>query len=297
MRDQAKPRFSIVIPCYNEEAYIAETLQSLKQQDFKGAYEIIVVDNRCTDKTAAIAKRFGARIIQETAHAGVCWARQAGTKAARGEIVISSDADTIFAPHWLSDIDRAFRQDPSLVAVCGACVFRDAPFWGKAYPVILFGAVELGAKVLGHPFYVTATNIAFKKTVWRGYNTELQQGGDELDLLHNLRREGKVAFSRKHAVYTSSRRLSRGLWYNLFVTFLFYYLLAYHLNRLFKRQLIGAYPAYRDNAMRRLRLSPVLGALGAIMIVGLATHHGFGFASGVYSTAKHAILRLYQVIT
>src|SRR5262245_63625644 len=86
-------RFSIVVPCLNEAAYLPATLRSLQNQTYPGPYEIIVVDNNCTDATADIADAFGVRVVTEPT-AGVCWARQRGTAASRGDIVISTDADT-----------------------------------------------------------------------------------------------------------------------------------------------------------------------------------------------------------
>lgn len=244
MKVSSSPRFSVVIPCYNEESYIGDTLTSLQQQTFDGSFEIIVVDNNSTDGSAKIARQYGARVITET-HPGVCWARQAGTEVATGEIVISSDADTIYAPDWLQKIDANFKRNNKYVAVAGPCIYRSGPYWGKIYPQILFGSTNAYAKVFGHPFYATATNIAFKKSFWHGYDVHSPQGGDELGLLHQLKRQGRVAFAYDNPVYTSARRLKRGLFYNIFVTFFFYYLLGYYLDRIFKRTLIGSAPAYR----------------------------------------------------
>jgi glycosyltransferase involved in cell wall biosynthesis len=247
-----KLRFSIVIPCYNEEQFISRTLASLEQQTYTGKYEIIVVDNGCTDKTAAIAQSYGVKVVREC-HPGVCWARQAGTKAAQGEIVISTDADTVQPKTWLQTIDSTFRRNDAYVAVAGPCAYSDGPWWGKQYPKILFGTVSGIARLTGRPFYITATNIAFKKSAWKQYHTELTQGGDELALLHDLKRNGQILFDNDNPVYTSGRRLERGLVYNIFVTFLLYYLIAYYVNQFFGRRIIGTYPAFRGSKTPRNR--------------------------------------------
>jgi len=241
-----RPRFSVVIPCFNEAAYIGETLESLKNQNFAGEFEVIVVDNNCRDETAAIAMANGAKIVEEK-RPGVCWARQAGTAVANGEIVVSTDADTVFASDWLDRINKSFQRCDSAVAVAGPCRYNNAPWWGKIFPKFLFGAVALMYKLTGRPFYITATNVAFKKSAWESYNTTLTQGGDELDLLHKLRDRGKVVFKNSNPTLTSARRLNRGLFYNVFVSFLVYYLLAYNLNKIFKRTILGTAPAYRES--------------------------------------------------
>jgi len=244
----SKLRISVVIPCFNEEACLGETLRTLNEQDFKGGYEVIVVDNNCTDGSVSIAQEYGARVVCEE-RPGVCFARQAGTDAARGEIIVSSDADTTFDPDWLSQIDEKFRECPMAVAVCGPCDFVNPPWWGRVYPKILFGGVRAVYLLTKRPIYITATNTAFLKEAFDGYDTKMTQGGDELYVLHSLRRKGKVRFTLDYSVHTSSRRLDHGLWYNVFVSFSYYYFIAYHVNKIFGRAVIGMAPAYRELTM------------------------------------------------
>ena len=238
------PRFSVVVPAFNESALLPACLESLAGQDFSGAYEVIVVDNNSTDQTRRIAERHGATVVSEQ-HAGVCWARQAGTVAARGEIIVSTDADTTFPRDWLSRIDQTFRASPNCVAVTGPCHFLDAPWWGRLYVWFLFHAVNVVSHVAGRVVYASATNIAFRRSAFGGYDTKATQGGDELGLLRCLRSRGAIAFDLGNPSFTSARRLRQGLLYNLVVTFLYYYLLGYCLNRLFRRPLIPTAPAFR----------------------------------------------------
>jgi glycosyltransferase involved in cell wall biosynthesis len=251
--DESRPRFSVVIPAYNEAEFLGSCLDSLLEQDFPGSYEIIVVDNNSTDATADVAGSRGVRVVHEP-KAGVCSARQCGTTAARGEIVVSTDADTVFSPGWLSRIDSAFSDDPSRVAVAGPCRFVDPPWWGRVYTGVLFTVVSLFAHLTGRILYVTATNIAFRKSEWPGYNPEATQGGDELDLLRRLRSRGSVAFVRTNPTFTSSRRLQRGLAYNIVVTCLYYYVLGYAVNRLTGRRVVGMAPAFRASATSQGRI-------------------------------------------
>lgn len=244
------PRFSVVVPAHNEARFIGSCLESLLTQDFPGDVEIIVVDNNSTDGTAEVAATYGVTVTAETMP-GVCPARQRGTSLAAGEIVVSTDADTVYDPDWLSRIDRSFREDPSLVAVAGPCRFVDAPWWGKIYAACLFRLVDVVTRCTSRVPYVAAANIAFRRDAWEGYDVTATQGGDELDLLRRLRRHGKVTFDAGNRVHTSSRRMHRGLAYNFLVTFLFYYALGYSLNRLSGRTLVGMAPSFREPARRR----------------------------------------------
>jgi glycosyltransferase involved in cell wall biosynthesis len=234
-----------VIPAHNEAKFIGDCLDSLLRQDFRGNCEIIVVDNNSTDGTAAVARSYGVTVAAET-RPGVCWARQCGTELASGDIVVSTDADTVYAADWLSRIDAAFRADPALAVVAGPCHFIDAPRWGRIYAACLFRSVNFVSRTTGRVPYVAAANIAFRRRAWQGYDTQATQGGDELGLLRVLRRHGRVIFDAGNAVFTSSRRMHRGFTYNFAVTFLFYYVFGYSLNRLARRPVVGMAPSFRS---------------------------------------------------
>jgi glycosyltransferase involved in cell wall biosynthesis len=253
MREPAQLRFSVVVPAYNEEAFLPETLRSLRRQNYPGAYEIIVVDNNSTDATAEIARSFGVRVVDEPSP-GVCQARQRGLVEASGEIVISVDADTIYPPDWLSRIDASFAARPGVVGVAGPCRYRDAPWWIGGFTTLLFGLVNGVYRVTGWLGYVTATNTAFVKSAFDSYDLNLSQGGDELDLLRRLRKRGRLIWDRRNEVATSPRRQDNGLLHTVFVSFLIYYLGAYFLNRIAKRPVLGRAPVFRvERKHRRFR--------------------------------------------
>ncbi len=260
-------RFSVVIPAYNEQDGLAATLDSLRAQDFPGTYEVIVVDNGSDDATAARAAQGGATVIAEP-RLGVCRARQTGTMAARGEIVVSTDADTVHPPGWLSRIDHVFRDHPAVVAVGGPCRYADPPWWARLFPPLGFAMVAGLHTITGRVCYLTATNVAFRRDGFAGYDTTLSQGGDEIDLLRRLGRQGRVWWCADNAVTTSSRRLDQGLAYTLVVSYGYHYALAYVLNRATSRPLLGAAPAIRatdavDVRRRRRRWRRVVLAAAA----------------------------------
>jgi glycosyltransferase involved in cell wall biosynthesis len=284
-------RFSIIVPAYNEAAYLGRALESLLHQDYTGRYEVIVVDNNSTDGTAAIAAQYGVPVVTEPQQ-GVCAARQRGVDCAKGEIIISTDADTTQPADWLRIIDARFAASDGVVAVAGPCRYQDPSWWAEAYPKVLFGLVAKIYALSGFVFYVSATNIAFRRAAFPGYDLRLTQGGDELDLVRRLRRRGHVGWERQNVVTTSARRLQRGLLYNIFVSFFVYYLLAYWFNRLSQRQTFGMAPAFRQERRRSLSLlwvsrRVVLG----ILVVGLTS---LGFATGAGDAAVDSLALLWN---
>jgi glycosyltransferase involved in cell wall biosynthesis len=245
-------RFSVVVPAYNETDDLPATLRSLLAQDFPGPVEVIVVDNGSTDDTAGVARDFGVRVVEEPV-AGVCRARHRGTLAARGEIVVSTDADTLHPPDWLTRLDRSFRADPAAVAVAGPCRYADPPWWAAVVPPLWFAALAALYARLGRVGYITATNVAFRRSGFPGYDVRLTQGGDEADLLRRLRRWGRVVWDADNVVTTSSRRMEQGLAHTLLVSYGYYYASSLLLNRRFARTLVGRAPVIRQAERWRAR--------------------------------------------
>ena len=240
-----QPFISVVIPAYNEERNIGACLKSLKAQNYSGQWEIIVSNNNSTDRTAEIAREEGATVIFEP-QAGVIFARQAGADKAQGEIIIQTDADTVYAAGWLNRIIETFNKHPEAVAVIGSFKFFDGPWWGKAFSGILFGITNVIYKLNGKMVYIPGANTAFKKKFFHGYDLTLDQGGDEVALLKSLKKEGKIIFLRNNAVLTSARRLKKGLLYNIFVILIYYYIFDYTFRRLTGRSLATAFPRIRE---------------------------------------------------
>lgn len=248
-------RFSVVVPAYNEAATLPAALTSLQRQQLDGDhFEIIVVDNGSDDETAAVAHAYGARVVSEPRR-GVCDARQAGVEAALGEFVVSTDADTTHPVDWLQRIDTRLRNRPDAVAIAGPCRYADPPWWGLVFPRIGFALVAVVARLGGCPSYLTATNVAFRRHGFPGYDTRLTQGGDEVDLLRRLRSQGPVLWDAGNVVSTSPRRFRLGLVHTVVVSYGYYYLLSTLVNRIARRRVIGVAPAVRTDRPARKRVA------------------------------------------
>lgn len=224
---------SIVIPAYNEEENIVDCIQSIKNQSYKGPKEIIIVDNNSIDNTNALAQNEGVTVIIEKMP-GVCAARQAGTLLARGEIIVSSDADTTFPTDWLENIMKTFEINPDIVAIGGPFILKNAPWWGELiYGNLVFGIIKFAYYFSGRSM-LFGSNTAFKKEAWEGYDITVNQGGDEVLLLRQLRRKGRIIFLPNNSVLTSSRRMDKG-----FLHFLIFYVFDYFFCLIFGRNLVA----------------------------------------------------------
>lgn len=103
------PRVSIVIPAFNEEGAIGKDIDTVKEAvDREGYdYEIIVVDDGSTDKTGEIAASRGITLIRHRSNRGTGAAIMTGIRHAKGEIIITTDADNTYPNH---DIPRLIKE-------------------------------------------------------------------------------------------------------------------------------------------------------------------------------------------
>ena len=98
---------SIVIPAFNEEAFLPRLLSSIRAQDYED-YEIIVADNRSADRTREEARKHGARVVDGGIPAV---GRNRGAEAARGEYLLFLDADTVLPEGFISKILARFEKE------------------------------------------------------------------------------------------------------------------------------------------------------------------------------------------
>ena len=112
-----QPFFSIVIPLYNKENYIGNTLKSVINQSFQD-FEIIVINDGSTDtsfeKTKSILKEFKNFIIINQENKGLSAARNTGIVSARGEIIALLDADDLWNIDFLKSIYNLHLKFPEI---------------------------------------------------------------------------------------------------------------------------------------------------------------------------------------
>jgi glycosyltransferase involved in cell wall biosynthesis len=118
----SSPEISIVIPAYNEETTILQTLSSLAANTTNRTMEIVVVNNNSSDRTAELATAAGARCILETKQ-GITPARNAGLAAARGKYILNADADTIYPPDWIEEMVKPLTDSKKVAMVFGRFAF------------------------------------------------------------------------------------------------------------------------------------------------------------------------------
>jgi glycosyltransferase involved in cell wall biosynthesis len=207
---QRRLTVSVVIPVRDDAAALRRCLHSLTRQT-TAPIEIVVVDNASTDDSAAIATRYGARIVTEPV-VGIPAAAAAGYDAARGDVIARCDADTVPPPDWVAHIANVMGACPAPDAVTGSGRFYDLPPWlaPLARPVYLGSYYVLVHAALGHRA-LWGSNMAIRRNVWeqvRGavhrYETEIH---DDMDLAFALGPRRRLTYDRTLVVGVSARSL------------------------------------------------------------------------------------------
>lgn len=99
--------FSVVVPAHNEESFLPKCLGALNaaSRNLDQPLEIIVVLNRCTDGTEAIARNFGAKIVVEDRRS-LPAIRNAGAAVASGDVLVTVDSDSLVSENVFTEIAR-----------------------------------------------------------------------------------------------------------------------------------------------------------------------------------------------
>jgi glycosyltransferase involved in cell wall biosynthesis len=196
------PLISIVIPAHNEQAYIQRTLEAANRQTFRD-FEIVVVTNGCTDRTAEIAREFCDQLIVMPER-GLSRARNLGAQKAQGKILVFLDADTLLEPHAVETIAGQFTPDYAAGTLKG-CPDILRPAYLLMYMIKNFQhrcRLHEGSSgvILCWREHFLATG-GFDETLHVTENSEL---------ICRLRSYGKYAFISDTAVTTSMRRYESG---------------------------------------------------------------------------------------
>jgi glycosyltransferase involved in cell wall biosynthesis len=200
------PRISIIVCSYNGEPTIRETFEGIARLAYEN-YEVVVVDDGSTDRTAEIASEFDCQLIS-VPNGGLSSARNIGLRAATGEIVAYIDDDAYPSPHWLSFLAIEFLTrdhvgiggpnlappDDGFVADCVA----NSP-GGPSHVLI----TDLLAE------HLPGCNMAFRRDAVlaiEGFDTRFRIAGDDVDLCWRLLEQGETLGFHAGAVVWHHRR-------------------------------------------------------------------------------------------
>lgn len=212
-----RPSVAIVIPAYNEGRIIGRCLESCIAQT-SAPDEIIVVNNKSTDDTLAVVRRYqrrhrqlNIRLLEQHDHQGLIPTRNHGFDHARSDVIGRIDADTVIADDWVATIRRRFA-NPAVAAATGPVFYHDMPlqrlgFWGDH---------RIRSYLERHSTdqrFLLGANMAIRNSAWRAVRQLAHR--DPEDLLHEdidlaltlFKNDLKIAYEPTMVAGISGRRL------------------------------------------------------------------------------------------
>ncbi len=212
-RDLPWPRISVIVCSCNGQRTIRECFERLRRLEYPN-FEVIVVDDGSTDRTAAITRDYGFRLVS-TPNRGLSAARNIGMEAATGEIVAYIDDDACPDPHWLAYLAASFLGT------------KHAGLGGPNIPPASDGPIaDCVANAPGGPIHVLLSdrdaehipgcNMAFRKAslqVIGGFDPQFRAAGDDVDACWRLQHQGAtLGFNPAAMVFHHRRNSVRAYW-------------------------------------------------------------------------------------
>jgi glycosyltransferase involved in cell wall biosynthesis len=173
------PLVSVIVPVYNRERFLRETLGSIFALDYE-PFEVIVVDDGSADGSAAIAQSFPDVRYLRQENRGPAAARNAGIDASRGEFIAFVDSDDVVLPHKLSAQVGYLLEHPDLTATLGRQEWITPP--PNAVPDLVWGDLD----------GITPISIVIRRAalIEVGCFDPSLRGPEDVDLLVRLREGG-----------------------------------------------------------------------------------------------------------
>ncbi|MFG1204888.1 glycosyltransferase family A protein [Xanthobacter aminoxidans] len=201
----AKPAFSVVVPLYNKQESVGDTLRSVLDQTV-GDFEIVVIDDGSRDASAAVVKGVSdarLRLIQQE-NAGVSAARNRGVAQAEGDIIAFLDADDRWDPDYLETIGSLMAGFPQ--AGVFATSYRVDAGAGRVRPVgLMQGLAERGAGLMAdyfaaatygeQPFYTSSICVRRAAFLASGGFAVGVRHAEDLDVWARLALANPIAFT------------------------------------------------------------------------------------------------------
>ena len=206
-------KFSIIIPAHDEEKYIGTCLDSITAAEKPpgSQIEVIVVLNRCTDGTEAIARDWGASVVADDSRC-LSRIRNAGAAVASGDVIVTIDADSWMSANMLCEIAEALESRRYVGGGVRIVMERNSPGIAASLALVNVGLLLTGLS--GGLYWCLRKDFE----AVGGFNENLTIAED-LDFARRLKRHGrrrglKLTTLRKAHITTSCRKFDRfGDWF------------------------------------------------------------------------------------
>lgn len=219
------PSVSVIVAARNEEQTLPNLLQDLTQQDYPvDRLEIIVVDDRSTDGTLRIMKKYQQQYSQvhglqikatNPTMTPKKYALTQALKVATGEIILATDADCRVKPTWVTSMVKEFTPDTGIVVGFSAIDTTQNSFFVRyqAVDFLALMAANAGAIGWGRNWSGSGQNLAYRRKNFEaihGFQPVAQQvSGDDMYLVQAISRQARLRFNTNPQSFVTTAPVSR----------------------------------------------------------------------------------------
>jgi biofilm PGA synthesis N-glycosyltransferase PgaC len=179
---------SVIVPLRNEQAHVAQLVDSLKKQSYpSGNSQVIFVNDHSTDETRNLLTNLRSNffVFDLSEATGKKAAISLGVEKANGEIIVTTDADCTHHPDWLQTINNQFS-NPKLQLLVGPVAIQSDSFFSRLQAIEFSSLIGSGAALLqwNTPTMANGANLGFRREAFlavNGYegNQHIASGDDE----------------------------------------------------------------------------------------------------------------------
>lgn len=198
---------SIIIPCYNDSAYIKTAVQSALEQTYINK-EIIVVDDGSNAKTKKILKFIGPKIdkLITQENSGVIVARNEGVKAAKGEYILTLDSDDYFEPQFLEKaVPILQKQEDIGIVTSWVSIINEQ---GVSIRIFKPSGTPAAEAIFRNN---VPGSILFRKICWQeigGYDPEMVNGNEDWEFNVSVCKNGWKVFVLPEVLFNYRQKKS-----------------------------------------------------------------------------------------
>lgn len=188
---------TVIIPARNEEENIGSLLQALQKQTYPARlFEVIVIDDHSTDTTAGIVRQFpSVKLIQSKESNINSYKKKAietGIAAATGKLIVTTDADCLPLPNWLSVI-ASFKEETNAAFIASPVAFENNSSLLQVFQALDFMTLQgitAAAVYKKNLSMCNGANLAYEKKAFEEVNgfagIDTIASGDDMLLMHKI---------------------------------------------------------------------------------------------------------------
>lgn len=193
-----KGKVSVIMPCFNDGAYIMEAIQSLENQSYHD-YELLVIDDGSDDiQTIEILNSLDREYLTllKTNHLGPSGARNYGIEHSNGEYILPLDSDDKIEPTYIEQAVRILKEDKNV-----GVVYCHADLFGEQTGKWELPEYSLESMLLDNIVFVAAL---FRKEDWEtvgGFRTNMKHGMEDYDFWLSILEIGKEIYQLPEVLF------------------------------------------------------------------------------------------------